>query len=132
MHEETVRAKMTARQMRHHYFLVDLMKELSYDLHHQMQAELFVLPEGWQSIADEPQRGVKERMTLRLDSDVVKFFRGTGRGFQTRMNDVLRCYMHARLSEMIKDTTRYRDYVDGIDYPRRPQIGDTEKLFESI
>ena len=118
MDDKTVRARMTTRQRRHHYFLVDLMKELNYDLHHQLQR-----------IAEAPQRGVKERMTLRLDSDVVKFFRGTGQGFQSRMNDVLRCYMHARLSNMIEDGARFREYIDDEEVARRPLVGDTEDLF---
>jgi uncharacterized protein (DUF4415 family) len=129
MHDKTVRARMTSPQRRHHYFLIDLMKELNYDLHHQLQAGLFALPAGWQQIADAPRRGVKERMTLRLDSDVVKFFRGTGQGFQTRMNDVLRCYMHARLSNMVEDGARYRDYIDDEEPKRRPLVGDTEKMW---
>ncbi len=37
-----------------------------------------------------PQRApVKERVGLRLDRDVIEFFRGTGPGWQTRINDVL-------------------------------------------
>jgi uncharacterized protein (DUF4415 family) len=129
MEEKTVRARMTTPQRRHHYFLLDLMKELNYDLHHQLQADLFALPQGWQQIADAPQRGVKERMTLRLDSDVVKFFRGTGQGFQSRMNDVLRCYMHARLSNLLQDGARFRDYVDDEEHTRRPLVGDTERMW---
>lgn len=129
MADKTVRARMTSPQRRHHYFLLDLMKELNYDLHHQLQAELFALPPGWQQIAVAPRRGVKERMTLRLDSDVVKFFRGTGQGFQTRMNDVLRCYMHARLSSMIEDGSRYREHIDDEEPKHRPQIGDTEEMW---
>lgn len=35
----------------------------------------------------------KESMTIRLDRDVLEFFRGLGRGYQTRINAVLRTYM---------------------------------------
>lgn len=38
----------------------------------------------------------KERVTLRLDRDVVAWFRSQGRGYQTRMNAVLRAYMAAK------------------------------------
>ncbi|OYV38956.1 MAG: hypothetical protein B7Z80_08595 [Rhodospirillales bacterium 20-64-7] len=34
----------------------------------------------------------KEVVTLRLDQDVVEFFKQQGRGYQTRMNAVLRAY----------------------------------------
>jgi len=32
-------------------------------------------------------------VSLRLDSDVVDFFKAQGPGYQTRMNDVLRAYV---------------------------------------
>ena len=35
----------------------------------------------------------KASMTIRLDADVLAFFRGQGRGYQTKINAVLRAYM---------------------------------------
>ncbi len=40
--------------------------------------------------------GPKEQITLRLDPDVLKFFRKQGRGYQTTINAVLRTYMQAQ------------------------------------
>jgi len=37
--------------------------------------------------------GPKERVTLRLDEEVLEHFRGSGRGYQTRINAVLRAYV---------------------------------------
>ncbi len=37
----------------------------------------------------------KDSVTLRLDHDVLAWFRGLGRGYQTRINAVLRSYMQA-------------------------------------
>jgi uncharacterized protein (DUF4415 family) len=37
----------------------------------------------------------KESVTLRVDRDLLAWFRGTGKGFHTRMNAVLRAYMEA-------------------------------------
>ena len=38
-----------------------------------------------------PQKApIKERITIRLDADVVEHFRGTGKGWQTRLNDALK------------------------------------------
>jgi len=34
-------------------------------------------------------------MTVRLDADVLKWFRSHGKGYQTRINSVLRSYMQA-------------------------------------
>ena len=42
--------------------------------------------------------GTKEQITLRLDPDVLKFFRKQGRGYQTAINAVLRKYMEGRKS----------------------------------
>lgn len=39
---------------------------------------------------------VKKAVSVRLDSDVLDFFRAEGRGYQTRMNAVLRSYMLAK------------------------------------
>ena len=32
----------------------------------------------------------KQKVTLRLDADIVDYFRATGRGWQTRLNETLR------------------------------------------
>ena len=39
----------------------------------------------------------KSQLTLRLDSDVLAWFKAQGRGYQTRINALLRAYMHAHL-----------------------------------
>ncbi|NCC52096.1 MAG: 3-oxoacyl-ACP synthase [Spartobacteria bacterium] len=41
----------------------------------------------------EPQK--KDSVTMRLDHDVLTWFRGMGRGYQTKINTVLRSYMTA-------------------------------------
>lgn len=38
----------------------------------------------------------KETVTLRLDKDVLAWFRGHGRGYQTRINLVLRAFVEAQ------------------------------------
>lgn len=38
---------------------------------------------------------VKEQITLRLDSDVLTWFRSQGKGYQTKINSLLRAYMEA-------------------------------------
>ncbi len=40
--------------------------------------------------------GRKRQITLRLDPDVLAFFRGTGKGYQTTINAVLRKYVEAQ------------------------------------
>jgi len=51
------------------------------------------IPEDWykHAIPVTP----KQLLSLRLDSDIVAWFRAQGPGYQTRMNAVLRAYMAA-------------------------------------
>jgi len=39
----------------------------------------------------------KKPMTMRVDSDILEFFKAQGKGYQTRINAVLRAYMEAQL-----------------------------------
>ena len=41
----------------------------------------------------------KETITIRLDADVLEWFRNRGKGYQTRINAVLRSYMQAHDEE---------------------------------
>ena len=38
----------------------------------------------------------KDRLTIRVDHDVVKWLKKAGRGYQTRINAILRSYMRAQ------------------------------------
>ncbi len=38
----------------------------------------------------------KKLISLRLDADIIEFFRSQGKGYQTRMNAVLRAYKEAQ------------------------------------
>lgn len=37
----------------------------------------------------------KQQITLRMDADVLRFFRGTGKRYQSRINAALREYVNA-------------------------------------
>ena len=39
---------------------------------------------------------VKQAVTIRLDADVLEWFKGQGTGYQTRINQLLRQYMQAQ------------------------------------
>lgn len=43
-----------------------------------------------------PPEKPKAQLTVRFDADTVYWFRKQGRGYQTRMNAVLRAYMESR------------------------------------
>ena len=54
------------------------------------------LPEGWQSTVEIglPQR--KQGVHIRLDVDILAWFKSVGPGYQTRINSVLRSFVQAR------------------------------------
>ncbi|MCA1246849.1 BrnA antitoxin family protein [Massilia sp. MS-15] len=43
-----------------------------------------------------PVNGVKQIVTIRLDVDMLEWFKSAGPGYQTRINQVLREYMDAQ------------------------------------
>ncbi len=49
----------------------------------------------WQKAQVRVPDHPKKQITVRLDSDVVEWFKAQGRGYQTRMNAVLRSYYEA-------------------------------------
>lgn len=44
----------------------------------------------------ELRQVVKQPVTLRLDADVLEWFKGQGQGYQTRINKLLRLYMESQ------------------------------------
>jgi len=54
------------------------------------------LPEGWEDSVVLGMPGPKQGVYLRLDPDVLGWFRAGGAGYQTRINAVLRAFVQAR------------------------------------
>ncbi|MBN6741436.1 BrnA antitoxin family protein [Acidithiobacillus sp. MC6.1] len=50
---------------------------------------------AWMKAVDRLPRN-KEQISLRVDPEVMEFFRGTGKRYQSRMNAVLRSYVEAQ------------------------------------
>jgi uncharacterized protein (DUF4415 family) len=65
--------------------------------------------------AKEAWPPVKEQLTIRLDADVLTWLKSHGRGYQTRINYILRAAMesqpplHARTAPAPKKKTRSRN-----------------------
>jgi uncharacterized protein (DUF4415 family) len=51
------------------------------------------VPEDWHRKAEAVMSSRKKLVSVRLDADVLDWFRGQGTGYQTRMNAVLRSFM---------------------------------------
>ena len=54
------------------------------------------IPDDWYKDAVLTTWPPKEQISIRIDEDVLTFFRGLGKGYQTKINAVLRAFMDAR------------------------------------
>lgn len=52
-------------------------------------------PDFWANARVVYPEGPKKQLTIRLDPDIVAFFKTQGRGYQSRINAVLRSYVEA-------------------------------------
>lgn len=86
--------------------LGQVLRDLETDLRWNLDGSVRI-PDAWHEIAQDRQQPLKTKLTLRLDEDVVRFFRSMGQGHLTRMNAVLRAFMLARLAEVVKAEARY-------------------------
>lgn len=59
----------------------------------------------WENGAWE-QHENKELISIRLDASILDYFRGRGRGYQARINSVLRAYVQAQKLEEAKEQAR--------------------------
>jgi len=66
------------------------------DIHEAVEGDpdTYLLDDDWFETAKFVMpSSKKERITIRLDADILEFFRSEGRGYQSRINKVLREYM---------------------------------------
>jgi len=56
--------------------------------------DMHEMPDWTQAVVGLPPR--KEHINIRIDADVLSWFKQTGRGWQTRMNNVLRAFVESR------------------------------------
>ena len=55
-----------------------------------------IIPPGFWDTATVRVPETKQQITLRLDPDVIRWFKRTGKGYQSRMGAVLRSYVEAK------------------------------------
>ncbi len=53
-------------------------------------------PEWHQHAIPHFPNGAKQQITLRLDPEIIDWFKSTGKGYQTRMNAVLKTFISAQ------------------------------------
>jgi uncharacterized protein (DUF4415 family) len=83
-----------SKESRTDWTRVDAMKDEDIDLSDspEIAPEMFaraVVRKGLKPVSR------KEQLTLRIDSDVLEWFRKQGQGYQTKINALLRAYMEA-------------------------------------
>lgn len=90
--------KLSKQEQRKHIEMLQHCMGLQLDMKEAHLKEL-IIPKEWAEISAIPAMPGKERITIRLDKDVVKWFRHLGPGYQRRINSVLRVFMLATLSK---------------------------------
>ena len=73
---------------------VDALRDEDIDVseHPEMTPEMFARAVARKGLKPIPR---KQQVTLRLDVDVLAWFKTLGKGYQTRINELLRAYMEA-------------------------------------
>jgi uncharacterized protein (DUF4415 family) len=80
-------------------------EDINYSDIPELDDEVFAQP-----LVERPPK--KETITIRVDSDVLWWFKEQGRGYQTRINQVLRRYMNVA-GERGRPNTRTRREASG-------------------
>jgi len=93
-------AARSRRARAHYHHLAETLRELEFHLHGRLDGS-GQLPEEWQEIARQRGPMPKTKISLWVEGDVLRFFKGMGRGHTVRMAEVLRAFMHARLAEVL-------------------------------
>ena len=121
--------KQTPRQRAQFGYMIDVMQRLEWDLHNTIEMTSRI-PEEWHDIAARRPVVKATRINLRLEEDVVTFFKSMGKGYGPRINDVLKSYMHARLAGVIQGaetTNHYKKRLETHDGPK-PRFGEVARM----
>ena len=93
-----MKKRITSKKSQTDWARLKTMKDKDIDLSEvpELTPELFA-----KSIVRHGLKAVpsKSQLTLRLDHDVLTWFKGQGRGYQTRINSLLRAYMEAHRAQ---------------------------------
>lgn len=74
--------------------IANIANTLDEDIDYQDAPEL---PSAiWQSALDKHFKPIKKQVTVRIDADLLDWLKTGGKGYQTRLNDILR---HAKRME---------------------------------
>ncbi|NNE67843.1 MAG: BrnA antitoxin family protein [Pyrinomonadaceae bacterium] len=93
-----MKKKTTTKKSQTDWKRIDSMKDEDIDFSDtpELTAEMFARGIVRKGLKPVPR---KTQLTLRIDTDVLNWFRKTGSGYQTRINALLRAYMKAHESK---------------------------------
>ncbi|HUY14948.1 MAG TPA: BrnA antitoxin family protein [Terriglobia bacterium] len=82
----------TSRKSRTDWRRVDALKDATIDFSDtpELTPQMFARAVVRRGLKPVPQ---KQQLTIRVDSDVLKWYKKQGPGYQTRINALLRAYM---------------------------------------
>ena len=88
----------TSRKSRTDWKRVDALKDNKIDLSDipELTPEVFARAVVRRGLKPVPP---KKQLTIRVDGDVLEWYRRQGPGYQTRINALLRAYMQEHLSQ---------------------------------
>jgi uncharacterized DUF497 family protein len=87
-----MRKKLTSRKSETDWKRIDAMKDEDIDLSDNPEVPPEMFARGIIRRGLKPVRR-KDQLTLRVDSDVLSWYRKLGSGYQTKINALLRAYM---------------------------------------
>lgn len=89
-----MKKSVTSKKSQTDWAPVDAMKDKEIDLSDipEVSPEMFARAIVRRGLKPVPR---KAQLTLRMDSDVLEWFRKQGQGYQTKINALLRAYMDA-------------------------------------
>ncbi|MBI4516308.1 MAG: BrnA antitoxin family protein [Deltaproteobacteria bacterium] len=89
-----MKKRISSPKSRTNWARVDALADRAIDLSDapEISPEMFARAVVRRGLKPMP---AKAQLTLRVDRDVLAWFKGRGRGYQTRINTLLRAYMQA-------------------------------------
>lgn len=109
------RQRTNAQERAHLELMLELEKQAADWADLRLRRSL--IPADWGKLETlAPVRPRKKKVTVALDEDVARWFRGLGAGYHGRINAVLRTYMLALVSKEVLslgDQNRHGDEVWG-------------------
>ena len=70
-----------------------------------------LIPSEWKPSDRNRRKGTKKQITLRIDEEVLEWFKAQGKGYQGRMNDALRKHMNYEGGKSALDYVDLREAI---------------------